>query len=76
MPALSEDTDRRFLALAIARRLVDPEKARALDLERTRRIQRGERPRALALVLCDQGLLDRAKAAWKECRASCADEGK
>ncbi len=63
MPALGEDTDRRLAELAIARGLVDPVRARAVAEERTVRIQRGERLKPLAVVLCDMGLLDRAKAA-------------
>ncbi len=71
MPAIGEETDRRLAELAIERGLVDPKRARAAAEERTLRIARGERVKPLAVVLCDMGLLDRARAAalLKEVRA-------
>ncbi len=69
-PALGPDTDRRLVELAIARGLADSETVRAVAQERGQRLARGERPRALAQILCDRGLMDRktALALLKEVR--------
>ncbi len=71
MSALTEDTDKRLAELAIARGYVAAETVHPLAEARTRRIQRGERPKPLAVTLCELGLLDRARAAalLKEVRA-------
>jgi tetratricopeptide (TPR) repeat protein/RIO-like serine/threonine protein kinase len=63
MRAISPDTDRQLLELVLARGLVPEETVRALSLERTQRLKRGERPRSLAQLLCDRGLLERRTAA-------------
>src|SRR5262249_53973179 len=56
--ALSPDTDRRLVELALARGLVDAESVRLARLDQT-----SARGRSLAHVLCDRGGLDRGAAA-------------